>query len=331
MARVCISILLTLVTAVHLILGGRPCPKQFIRLGNFCYHFSDIEEDWVGARGFCKGIGVFEDETIWLGVLDFGLSLQDNQLLLSNASARGGTFWVGGSKDSSRIWRWTDHRNREIDQLANYWGNNQPNIHGGECLMVSKKNYRSYVEAANCSRRRKIICQIIPKEIGFRSIGKSSFYFSSENNITPNKTWQEARDFCMSLQPPKNFDHADLAVLGLNRAPDQELLKVIAQQGDDVWLGGHYHRHKDDYGRYVGGFIWIDGRSIEPTSYFWHTDSSASERSHSNYFAYATVTSTNGHARSYLKDCYYRSSYDRNCPRGVHFVCQAFKSNNNTI
>ncbi|CAL4059513.1 unnamed protein product, partial [Meganyctiphanes norvegica] len=323
---------------------GDLCPKKFIRLGNFCYYFSDVEQNWVGASGFCKGIGAIEDETILLAVLDSGLSPHDNQLLLSNISERGdyNSYWLGGSLDvnsmvDSRIWRWTDQGNREVDHLANYWNENQPST-DDNCLSVSKSYYSSnryYVRAADCHQPKKIICQLIPK--GFRTIVNGSFYFSYKNNITPKKTWQEARDFCISLQPPKNFDHVDLAVLGLKIGTDQELLKEIAQQGDDVWLGGHFVSDEDD------GLIWIDGRSIDQTSYFWHSDISGKPADDSAYYitdtsyfyySYATVTSTNGHARSSLKYCYTGTDTrgrGKDCSYGLHFVCQAFKSDNNTI
>ncbi|CAL4146060.1 unnamed protein product, partial [Meganyctiphanes norvegica] len=146
----------------------------------------------------------------------------------------GGTYWLGGSlEETSDIWRWADYGNKEIDLHANYWYDGHPSS-AGDCLMVKKEMHRSYVLAADCSQRSKVICQIIPKEIGFRTIGKDSFYFSTENNFTPENTWQEARDICLSLQPPNNFDHVDLAVLGLNHELDQDLLQVIAEQGNTV-------------------------------------------------------------------------------------------------
>ncbi|CAL4066447.1 unnamed protein product [Meganyctiphanes norvegica] len=97
-----------------------------------------------------------------------------------------------------------------------------------DCLMITKSEYRSYVKAAPCSQHSKVICQIIPKDIGFRTIGRDKFFFSSENDVAPKATWQVARDYCLSLQPPNSFDTVDLAVLGLSRELDQELLKIIA-------------------------------------------------------------------------------------------------------
>ncbi|CAL4062121.1 unnamed protein product, partial [Meganyctiphanes norvegica] len=205
---------------------------------------------------------------------------------------------------------------------------NHPNA-AGNCLMVTKTTYRSYMKAADCSQRAKVICQVIPKEIGFRSIfGRDNLFFSAENSISPKSTWQEARDFCSSLQPPNNnFDHVDLAVLGVSHVLDQGLLKVIAQHGNtSTWLGGRHIAYGND------SVSWIDGRSVEDMSYFLHQDHSTSlVESYPYYdvYTYASVTSVNGHARSTLKfcctdfSCYANHHADR-CPTELNFVCQAY-------
>lgn len=314
-----------LLPLVVFLVNANDCPDNFISLGNFCYHFSGIEENWEVARGACGGIGSIMNEYVIPAVLDLGTA-EDNQLLLKEVNTREDRhYWLGGYIEDER-WQWIYNKEKDIDLYANYLSDRRAR-NESNCMRTTNTTGRTYIEAANCTEQMKVICQIIPGYYGFRDIGNGKYYFSTASNTSASNwttalNWTDARTECQSMQPPTNFDYVDLAS-SVDPDTDQQLLKIIAQYQSDVWLGGYSLRNDShshgDYGT-PRTFKWVDERIVDQTSYLM-ADSFSNYNDYSmTAYIYAYITSETGKTRARLvKHHMYRD-------HKLNFVCQAYKN-----
>lgn len=75
-----------------------PCPTNFTKVGESCYHFGiDMKVDWKTASNMCRGVGA------QLAEFDKLMKFQDVVAYVLNAPAyRGHDFWLGGLNPGNR-------------------------------------------------------------------------------------------------------------------------------------------------------------------------------------------------------------------------------------
>jgi len=82
------------------IVFSEPCPANYTRMGQNCYHFSNRDFDWKSSASLCRGMGghLVEFDTI-----------EENQDviagLMSDAKLKGKNFWTGGL-NPGLLWIW---------------------------------------------------------------------------------------------------------------------------------------------------------------------------------------------------------------------------------
>ncbi|CAL4247910.1 unnamed protein product [Meganyctiphanes norvegica] len=289
--------------------SGPGCTYPFEPVGNGnCYFFSDEERNFQGAEIACQSLTQGHEYQAYLAVL--GLDRLEDEALLNTVVSKGDTFWVGGQKDDSNIWYWSD--DRAIDMEAHYWFYYEPNEDTNECaitnITISTNYNRGHIYDSDCSTSRKFICQT-GCPFNFRRIGKFCYLISSELGLSAIH-WQDARDYCQALAVPAGH-HADLAVLGMPEQDDYHLLNTLLSSYDsNTWIGG--------FAETDCNYVWVDGREIPSSSLYW--DSNGSEPACSTEkFTYLThVTALN---RTYLRD-----ATDGSRP----FICQMFATTQRT-
>lgn len=77
-----------------------PCPTNFNRVGDSCYHFSDKKSNWKNANGKCKAIGGH--------LTEFEKPSENEELmayLLNHPSNKGRDYWLGGL-NPGLLWIW---------------------------------------------------------------------------------------------------------------------------------------------------------------------------------------------------------------------------------
>lgn len=77
-----------------------PCPTNFSRVGDNCYHFSDKKSNWKNANGKCKAIGAH--------LTEFEKTSENEELmafLLNHPTHKGKDYWVGGL-NPGLLWIW---------------------------------------------------------------------------------------------------------------------------------------------------------------------------------------------------------------------------------
>lgn len=77
-----------------------PCPTNFSRVGDNCYHFSDKKTNWKNANAKCKAIGAH--------LTEFEKVSENEELmafLLNHPTYKGKDYWVGGL-NPGLLWIW---------------------------------------------------------------------------------------------------------------------------------------------------------------------------------------------------------------------------------
>ncbi|CAL4144024.1 unnamed protein product [Meganyctiphanes norvegica] len=290
------------------------CLPHFEIIGESCYLFSSLELDHVSASKYCRSLGVGHIYTISLAMLD--LNNINDQSLLTEIASRKAPYRVGGEISFGFEWIWED--GRIINPVAPYWDFDEPNDIGNKCLMADVHNssyyHRAYLYDSSCDTPMKFICQEgnIQCPSGFLQIG-SYCYFKSWTNGVPNLGWEEARDFCRSLDVHEDFT-VDLAIMDLDDQDDYQLIANIVSQEDAdgfIWIGA---TEEDEL--IEDNFKWIDGRDLSEYSYYWKFDQPQKRSTKSNvYLSHHKLTINNITRINLAEDA------DGN----YAFLCQAFK------
>ncbi|KYM79847.1 Oxidized low-density lipoprotein receptor 1, partial [Atta colombica] len=127
-----------------------PCPTNYTRMGQNCYHFSNRDFDWKSSGSLCRGMGGH--------LVEFN-TVEENQDviagIMSNSKFKGNNFWTGGL-NPGLLWIWANSA-RPVQQDTK-----QTVIGDGRCLKLtfnaSSKLY-SY-RGEDCSSRQKYICEL---------------------------------------------------------------------------------------------------------------------------------------------------------------------------
>ncbi|CAL4064325.1 unnamed protein product, partial [Meganyctiphanes norvegica] len=241
------------------------CEYPFQPLNSGCYFFSDVQMDFDLATSYCAGLADEHTHEVTLAML--GYDIGNDQALLQAVVDNGMSFWVGGKKGEDDQWVWQDGRDIYID--APFWDLEEPDEVENLCMVIHPSNNsisRAFVYDHDCSGTVKAVCQAgnIKCPEGFIRI-ENYCYLQSLPNELPDRTWQEARDYCQALFVPEGY-HADLAVLGLEDQDDYHSINNILPEGYhfSTWIGAY----RDTECSYK----WLDGRELPQESFYWSED-----------------------------------------------------------
>ncbi|XP_013387112.2 macrophage mannose receptor 1-like [Lingula anatina] len=186
------------------------CPNQysFSEYGDFCYKMEYLhgfrKRTWFEAIDHCKMLG---------GELASFHSEAQLKGAIRTQAGRRDPYWIGlsrPSKDSGYTW---------VDRTAVdfvYWAAGEPNDHNGQesCVELDRSSGRWY--DSNCYARRSIICQFRKGDPIYNTKStirptpapqcgsdekwrahKDHCYFLSSGYGVWDKTWHDARKYCM--------------------------------------------------------------------------------------------------------------------------------------
>ncbi|EFN78141.1 C-type lectin domain family 2 member D3 [Harpegnathos saltator] len=127
-----------------------PCPANYTRMGQNCYHFSNRDFNWKSSASLCRGMGghLVEFDTI-----------EESQDVIAGLTSdfklKGKDFWTGGL-NPGLLWIWASS-GRPV-----YQDTKQPVIGDGRCLKLSynaSSKIYSY-RGEDCGSRQRYICEL---------------------------------------------------------------------------------------------------------------------------------------------------------------------------
>ncbi|EGI68165.1 Oxidized low-density lipoprotein receptor 1 [Acromyrmex echinatior] len=141
-----------------------PCPTNYTRMGQNCYHFSNRDFDWKSSGSLCRGMGGH--------LVEFN-TVEENQDviagIMSNSKFKGNNFWTGGL-NPGLLWIWANSA-RPVQQDTK-----QTVIGDGRCLKLtfnaSSKLY-SY-RGEDCSSRQRYICELTVEDESANKIERTA-------------------------------------------------------------------------------------------------------------------------------------------------------------
>ncbi|KAL6422622.1 hypothetical protein ACFW04_010686 [Cataglyphis niger] len=127
-----------------------PCPANYTRMGQNCYHFSSRDFNWKSSASLCRGMGGH--------LVEFDTIEESQDViagLMSDSKLKGKNFWTGGL-NPGLLWIWASSA-RPVHQDTK-----QSVIGDGRCLKLtfnaSSKIY-SY-RGEDCGLRQRYICEL---------------------------------------------------------------------------------------------------------------------------------------------------------------------------
>ncbi|XP_049951461.1 oxidized low-density lipoprotein receptor 1-like [Schistocerca serialis cubense] len=135
--------------------GKDPCPRNFTRIKNNCYHFSNNQLNWKAANSACKGLdsNLAEFETI-----------EENQdivtSILAHKEYKGKDYWTGGL-NPGLLWIWANSA-RPLSPNSSSPNTTASYIQGtGRCLKLAySPPLRSYkYRGMDCGLKSHFICE----------------------------------------------------------------------------------------------------------------------------------------------------------------------------
>ncbi|CAL4247784.1 unnamed protein product, partial [Meganyctiphanes norvegica] len=243
------------------------CESPFQLLNKGCYFLSDDQMDFDGAAANCKSLTHGHIYEVILAMLEN--DKDDDQALLNAVTELDKIFWVGGKTDDGISWTWPN--GQDIYLKAPFWDVHEPNEVGNNCTAAQRNTHndtlttviRSYIYDHNCNDSINFICQKIKCPADFIKIGNYC-YLQSWNYGLPELSWQDARDYCLSLDVHEGF-YGDLAVLGLEGQHDYQLMNyIMVNNVNHPWIGASLSNECS--------YQWIDGRELPLESSYWIYD-----------------------------------------------------------
>lgn len=79
---------------------SEPCPANYTRMGQNCYHFSNRDFNWKSSASLCRGMGGH--------LVEFNTIEESQDViagLMSNSKLKGKNFWTGGL-NPGLLWIW---------------------------------------------------------------------------------------------------------------------------------------------------------------------------------------------------------------------------------
>ncbi|XP_053997365.1 C-type lectin domain family 12 member B isoform X1 [Hylaeus anthracinus] len=141
-----------------------PCPSNYTKIGESCYHFSDRDFDWKSSASLCRGLGGH--------LLEFETNDEKRDVLASlqtNSKLKGKHFWTGGL-NPGLLWIWAS-------SAKPVYQNTKQTVPGdGRCLKLAYNStskiyaYRS----DDCGARHRYACKLTVDDESANKIEKTA-------------------------------------------------------------------------------------------------------------------------------------------------------------
>ncbi|XP_033333719.1 CD209 antigen-like protein A isoform X1 [Megalopta genalis] len=128
----------------------KPCPANYTKIGQHCYHFSSREFDWKSSASLCRGMGGH--------LLEFEKDDEKRDVfssLQTNSKLKGKHFWTGGL-NPGLLWIWAS-------SAKPVYQNTKQTVPGdGRCLRLSyNSTSRLYsYHSDDCGARHRYACKL---------------------------------------------------------------------------------------------------------------------------------------------------------------------------
>ncbi|XP_020288134.1 C-type lectin domain family 9 member A [Pseudomyrmex gracilis] len=149
-----------------------PCPDNYTRMGQNCYHFSNRDFNWKSSASLCRGMGGH--------LVEFDTIEESQDViagLMSDSKLKGKNFWTGGL-NPGLLWIWANSA-RPVHQDTK-----QSVIGDGRCLKLtfnaSSKIY-SY-RGEDCSSRQRYICELTVDDESANKIERTARLLIDKDN-----------------------------------------------------------------------------------------------------------------------------------------------------
>ncbi|XP_029159960.1 CD209 antigen [Nylanderia fulva] len=149
-----------------------PCPANYTRMGQNCYHFSNRDFNWKSSASLCRGMGGH--------LVEFDTIEESQDViagLMSDSKLKGKNFWTGGL-NPGLLWIWASSA-RPVHQDTK-----QSVIGDGRCLKLtfnaSSKIY-SY-RGEDCGLRQKYICELTTDDESANKIERTARMLIDKSN-----------------------------------------------------------------------------------------------------------------------------------------------------
>ncbi|CAL1676340.1 unnamed protein product [Lasius platythorax] len=149
-----------------------PCPANYTRMGQNCYHFSNRDFNWKSSASLCRGMGGH--------LVEFDTIEESQDViagLMSDSKLKGKNFWTGGL-NPGLLWIWASSA-RPVHQDTK-----QSVIGDGRCLKLtfnaSSKIY-SY-RGEDCGLRQKYICELTVDDESANKIERTARLLIDKDN-----------------------------------------------------------------------------------------------------------------------------------------------------
>ncbi|KAM0734571.1 Oxidized low-density lipoprotein receptor 1 [Formica fusca] len=149
-----------------------PCPANYTRMGQNCYHFSNRDFNWKSSASLCRGMGGH--------LVEFDTIEESQDViagLMSDSKLKGKNFWTGGL-NPGLLWIWASSA-RPVHQDTK-----QSVIGDGRCLKLtfhaSSKIY-SY-RGEDCGLRQRYICELTTDDESANKIERTARLLIDKDN-----------------------------------------------------------------------------------------------------------------------------------------------------
>ncbi|XP_068976537.1 oxidized low-density lipoprotein receptor 1-like [Bombus flavifrons] len=147
-----------------------PCPTNYTKIGQNCYHFSNRDFDWKSSASLCRGMGGH--------LLEFDTEDEKRDVLASlqtNSKLKGKTFWTGGL-NPGLLWIWAS-------SAKPVYQNTKQTVPGdGRCLKLSyNTTSRLYsYQSDDCGARHRYACKLSKDDESANKIEKTARMLMNE-------------------------------------------------------------------------------------------------------------------------------------------------------
>ncbi|XP_076238385.1 oxidized low-density lipoprotein receptor 1 [Calliopsis andreniformis] len=141
-----------------------PCPANYTKIGQHCYHFSNRDFDWKSSASLCRGMGG--------NLLEFDTEDEKRDVLAglqTNSKLKGKTFWTGGL-NPGLLWIWAS-------TAKPVYQNTKQTVPGdGRCLKLSyNSTSRLYsYQSDDCGARHRYACKLTTDDESANKIEKTA-------------------------------------------------------------------------------------------------------------------------------------------------------------
>ncbi|XP_072754235.1 uncharacterized protein [Anoplolepis gracilipes] len=153
-----------------------PCPANYTRMGQNCYHFSNRDFDWKSSASLCRGMGGH--------LVEFNTIEESQDViagLMSDSKLKGKNFWTGGVYPGL-VWIWS-YSGRPVhqDTKQSVIGDGMLNNRCMKLTFNASSKIYSY-RGEDCRLRLKYICELTTDDESANKIEKTAQLLIDKNN-----------------------------------------------------------------------------------------------------------------------------------------------------